>query len=327
MSGTCGKTRGPRSRASRPGTRAPSPAPGTAFHGLRVSIGSWRLLIADHGAAGTAASPSRNLTNSSGARASSGTARARLLRGASSDQLQPLLESEGNGFALGVDFELVQDVLDVVPGREVRDMEGDGDLGGRAAGPEHPQHLDLARGKPARADVRRLPRARERGRRRSRTVRILEGGKLDSLRPEDMREKKVARRARPEIQNRDVHGDDMAVAALELETEVVHALPPGRYCGDRATLRAVTVPEGVATLETRGAQLPDDVGGREPEDPLGALIPEDDPVVAVGDEDGIGGKRQRAEDGGHLPVGGARPHVETLYALASSVLMRVPISG
>src|ERR1035437_10445032 len=100
MSGTCGRTREPRLRVSRPGTKASSPAPGTTFHGARVSIGSWLLLIAGQGAAGAAASPSRKLTNSPGAAASRGRGpRARLLRGASSDQFQPLLESEGDGFA------------------------------------------------------------------------------------------------------------------------------------------------------------------------------------------------------------------------------------
>ena len=44
----------------------------------------------------------------------------------------------------------------------------------------------------------------------------------------------VARRPCPEIQDRDVHGYDVTVAALEPEAEVVHALPAGRHRSDRA---------------------------------------------------------------------------------------------
>src|ERR1035437_8651886 len=102
-----------------------------------------------------------------------------------------------------------------------------------------------------------------------------------------MREKEVTRCARPEIQNRDVHGDDIAVAALEPETAVVHGLPPRPDGGDRAALRAVTVSEGGVALEMLRTRLPDDGGCREPEYPLGALLPEHDLVGPVLDEDFI----------------------------------------
>src|SRR5436309_337110 len=73
---------------------------------------------------------------------------------------------------------------------------------------------------------------------------------------------------------------------------MVDRLAARRHLGDRAVVRAVAVPVGVAPLQQPRARDPGHFLGRIAEQALGALIPEDDAVVPIGDEDRVGRSRQ-----------------------------------
>ena len=95
---------------------------------------------------------------------------------------------------------------------------------------------------------------------------------------------------------RDRHGH--AVTALDLRLEVAH-----RVAGHHRVDRGLHVVPDMGS-EQLGAASTEDLLGREPEEPLGRLVPAGDAGARVEAQDGV---IRRPEDGLEDPLGGRRP--------------------
>ena len=208
-----------------------------------------------------------------------------------SDQI--LLERERYRLHLGVHLQLLKDVLDMAAGCELGDVQALGDLGGAAAGGEHAQHLDFTAGQFARADVDRFAGGHEvrpgsacwfAGRVRLRSIRV---------RAEQVHEVVVVGCAGTKLEDAHLGDDVLTLLRAQIEREIAYDLTAVGDTHDRTFVGAIAVAEWVAAAEETIAVAADGfVGGKAEHQPSG-VVPENDVVGTIRDEDGVRGLLER----------------------------------
>jgi hypothetical protein len=103
----------------------------------------------------------------------------------------------------------------------------------------------------------------------------------------NVREEEQIRWRDGDMEHADVGHDEVATFGEQPELEIPDGFVAERELGDRAVVGAITVPVTVAPLKGGSARHAESLIGSESQEALGARIPRDDPIAAVGDENRV----------------------------------------
>ena len=105
---------------------------------------------------------------------------------------------------------------------------------------------------------------------------------------EDVDQGEVARQGRGNHNGTDVDPDRLCRFGLGQNFAALNRLPVLRCREEGAVGATLEPPRSIPAGEDLMAGSPEDLGGLEPEQPLGRIVPEDDPLGLVRGEDAIG---------------------------------------